>query len=123
VTGERDPSGAQPSRRCAAPGALLPLRLDLERAIDGRDDLVGDRFAIEDLPVLPRMAMYPLVQLSLDPSGTRTWRRWLAAVERPKLVLGLAGGRIRNREWLVGTPHWAKPIVVAALKAERSAES
>ena len=72
-----------PSRRCAAPGALLPLRLDLERAIDRRDDLVGDRFAIEDLPVLPRMAMYPLVQLSLDPSGTRTWRRWLDTVEGP----------------------------------------
>jgi predicted ABC-type ATPase len=44
-------------------------------------------------------------------------------LERPRLrlILDLADGRIRNRERLADTPEWAKPIVAAALKAERSA--
>src|SRR4029077_17621920 len=39
---------------------LLDQRLDrLERALDGRDYLVGDGFTIADVSVLPRVAMYP----------------------------------------------------------------
>lgn len=38
---------------------------------------------------------------------------------RPKLVLELVAGRIRNRDGLADTPGWAKPIVAAALKAQR----
>jgi glutathione S-transferase len=46
---------------------LLDQRLDrLEEALDGHDYLVDDRFTIADLSVLPRVAMYPLVQLPLD---------------------------------------------------------
>jgi hypothetical protein len=38
--------------------ALVLVRLDrLERALDGRDDLVGDRFAIAYVSVMPRAAM------------------------------------------------------------------
>lgn len=37
---------------------------------------------------------------------------------RPKLVLDLVHGRIRNRDVLAQTPEWAKPLVAAALKAE-----
>jgi predicted ABC-type ATPase len=40
---------------------------------------------------------------------------------RPKLLLEFVQGRIRNRAHLITTPDWAKPIVAAALKAERSA--
>jgi predicted ABC-type ATPase len=41
--------------------------------------------------------------------------------ERPRLkrVLEFVAGRIRNRKGLADTPNWAKPIVAAALKAER----
>ena len=46
---------------------LLDQRLDrLEQALDGHDYLVDDRFTIADLSVLPRVAMYPLVQLPLE---------------------------------------------------------
>jgi predicted ABC-type ATPase len=42
---------------------------------------------------------------------------------RPNLVLDFVQGHIRNRPHLVSTPDWAKPIVAAALKAERSFNS
>ena len=38
---------------------------------------------------------------------------------RPKLLLDFEDGRIKNRQDLPGSPSWAKPIVAAALKAER----
>lgn len=38
---------------------------------------------------------------------------------KPKLVLDYIDGRIKNREGLIDTPDWAKPIVAAALQAER----
>ena len=37
---------------------------------------------------------------------------------RPRLVLELRAGRIRNRERVAGAPDWAKPIVAAALRVE-----
>lgn len=43
------------------------------------------------------------------------------ASPRPKLLLKFVDGRIRNRDRLATTPDWAKPIVAAALKAERPA--
>ncbi|MBI5478204.1 MAG: AAA family ATPase [Deltaproteobacteria bacterium] len=45
----------------------------------------------------------------------------LAAGEhpRPRLVLDFADGRVLNRRRLASTPDWAKPLVAAALKAER----
>ena len=39
---------------------------------------------------------------------------------RPTLVLDFVDGRIRNRDRLASTPAWARPIVAAALKVERS---
>jgi predicted ABC-type ATPase len=38
---------------------------------------------------------------------------------RPRLILEFVAGHIRNRKRLADTPAWAKPIVAAALKAER----
>src|SRR5262249_49388782 len=68
--------------------SLLVQRLDrLERALDGHDYLVGDRFTIADLSVLPRIAMYPLVQVPLDGDRSPNVARWLDAVgQRPSLV-------------------------------------
>jgi glutathione S-transferase len=60
-------------------GALLAQRLDrLEQALDGHDYLVGDAYGIADLSVAPRVAMYPLVQLPLDPARHPRVCAWLA---------------------------------------------
>src|SRR5262245_21113817 len=46
---------------------LLYQRLDhLEQALAGQSFLVGNQFSIADLSVLPRVAMYPLVQLPIE---------------------------------------------------------
>lgn len=41
----------------------------------------------------------------------------------PRLILDYEKGAVRNKKQLKDTPGWAKPIVVAALDAERSSES
>jgi glutathione S-transferase len=68
---------------------LLDQRLDrLEQALDGHDYLVDDRFTIADLSVLPRVAMYPLVQLPLDRHPNVV--AWLDCVgSRPSMVRSL----------------------------------
>lgn len=68
---------------------LLDQRLDrLEEALDGHDYLVDDRFTIADLSVLPRVAMYPLVQLPLDRHPNVV--AWLDRVSsRPSIPLSL----------------------------------
>jgi hypothetical protein len=38
----------------------------------------------------------------------------------PRLILAYENGVIKNRKNLKETPDWAKPIVAAALEAERS---
>jgi len=70
---------------------LLDERLDrLERALDGHGYLVADRFTIADLSVLPRVAMYPLVQLPLDPARHPNVLAWLERVgSRPTMVRSL----------------------------------
>lgn len=61
--------------------ALLVQRLDhLERALAGREYLVGAAFSIADLSVFPRVAMYPLVQLPLDASRHPAVCAWVARV-------------------------------------------
>jgi glutathione S-transferase len=70
---------------------LLDERLDrLEHALDGNGYLVGDRFTIADLSVLPRVAMYPLVQLPLDPTHHPNVLAWLERVgSRASMVRSL----------------------------------
>jgi glutathione S-transferase len=67
--------------------ALLLQRLDrLQEALAGREYLVGSGFSIADLSVYPRVAMYPIVQLPIDPSRHPDVAAWLARVgERPSL--------------------------------------
>jgi glutathione S-transferase len=61
--------------------ALLGQRLDRpEAALAGRDWLVGDAYSIADLSVAPRVAMYPVVQLPLDPARHPKVCGWLARV-------------------------------------------
>ena len=61
--------------------ALLVQRLDrLEAALDGHEWLVGDRYTIADLSVAPRVQMYPMVQVPLEPSRHPRVCEWLARV-------------------------------------------
>jgi len=59
-------------------GALLVQRLDrLEQALAGVRYLVGDRYTIADLSVAPRVAMYPVAALPLDPGRHANVGAWL----------------------------------------------
>jgi glutathione S-transferase len=61
--------------------ALLLARLDqLERALRARDWLVGEVYSIADLSVAPRVQMYPVVQLALEPARHPRVCGWLARV-------------------------------------------
>src|SRR5438105_11633267 len=70
---------------------LLDQRLDrLECALAGHEYLVADHFTIADLSVLPRVAMYPLVQLPLDADRHPNVVRWLDRVgNRPSIAWSL----------------------------------
>jgi glutathione S-transferase len=62
--------------------ALLVRRLDrLDAQLAGNEFLVGDRFTIADISVLPRVAMYAWIQLPIDARRHPDLRRWLEANE------------------------------------------
>jgi glutathione S-transferase len=65
--------------------SLLVQRLDrLEAALLDGDWLVGDRYSIADLSVAPRVQMYPVIGLALDPARHPRLVDWLARIsERP----------------------------------------
>jgi len=59
--------------------SLLVQRLDrLEAALVAHDWLVGGRYSIADLSVAPRVQMYPMVQLPLEPARHPRVCDWLA---------------------------------------------
>ena len=59
--------------------SLLVQRLDrLEAALVHHDWLVGSRYSIADLSVAPRVQMYPMVQLPLEPARHPRVCDWLA---------------------------------------------
>jgi len=59
--------------------SLLVQRLDqLEAALTGHDWLVGARYSIADLSVAPRVQMYPVVQIPLEPGRHPRVCAWLA---------------------------------------------
>jgi glutathione S-transferase len=61
--------------------SLLVQRLDrIEAALLGHDWLVGTRYSIADLSVAPRVQMYPLVQIPLDPGRHARVCDWLARI-------------------------------------------
>jgi hypothetical protein len=72
-------------------GSLLLQRLDrLEAALAGRSFLVGDAMTIADVSVAPRVAMYPMVGLPLDPSDHPNVCAWLARLhDRPSFIRSL----------------------------------
>jgi glutathione S-transferase len=67
---------------------LLYQRLDhLQEALDGKQFLVGNHFSIADLSVLPRVSMYPLVQLPIEPERYPNVCAWIARVgQRPSML-------------------------------------
>jgi glutathione S-transferase len=50
----------------------------VERALDGHEYLVGDRFSQAEISLFPRIEMYPFVGLDVEPSRYPNVRRWLA---------------------------------------------
>ena len=59
--------------------SLLVQRLDrLEEALRGHDWLVADRYSIADLSVAPRVQMFPMVQLPLEPARHPRVCDWIA---------------------------------------------
>lgn len=72
--------------------SLLLGRLDhLDRHLAARPFLVGDRFGIADVSVLPRVAMYPWIGLSIGAGRHPHVRRWLDANEsRESFVASVA---------------------------------
>jgi glutathione S-transferase len=61
--------------------SLLVQRLDrLEAALLGRDWLVGAAYSIADLSVAPRLQMYPMVGLPLEPARHPRVCAWLERV-------------------------------------------
>jgi len=62
-------------------------RIDhIESAIEG-DFLLGNDFTIADLSVYPRVAMYPLVGLPIDPAKYPRTTRWMSTVsQRPSFA-------------------------------------
>jgi predicted ABC-type ATPase len=63
--------------------------------------------------LMPKVAAVKVYDNSYEADVDRSER------PRPKLVLEFVTGRVRNRGGLADTPDWAKPIVAAALRAER----
>ena len=62
--------------------SLLMGRLDrLDAHLAARAFLVGERFTIADVSVLPRVAMYPWIRLPIDAARHPHLRRWLDANE------------------------------------------
>ena len=68
--------------------SLLVQRLDhLEAALAGNDWLVGAGYSIADLSVAPRVQMYPMVQIALEPGRHPRVCAWLARLaERPSFA-------------------------------------
>jgi glutathione S-transferase len=57
-------------------------RIDhIERALENRF-LLGDAFSIADISVYPRVAMYPMVGLVIDPAKYPRTLRWMAALAK-----------------------------------------
>jgi glutathione S-transferase len=65
----------------------LYRRIDhIEGAIEG-EFLLGNDFTIADLSVYPRVAMFPMVGLPIDPAKYRRTTRWMSTVSaRPSLI-------------------------------------
>jgi glutathione S-transferase len=65
----------------------LYQRIDhIERALTG-EFLLGDQFSIADVSLYPRVAMYPMVGLPIDPPKYPRTTRWMSAMaQRPSFI-------------------------------------
>ena len=97
---------ARVKARAARGGHDIPPQRIRERYDESRANLAR---------LIPRVAALKVYDNSHEADIERS------ELPRPKLVLEFVAGRIRNRERLAKTPDWAKPLVAAALKAERPA--
>jgi len=62
----------------------LYQRIDHIESALGGEFLLGDRFSIADISVYPRVAMYSMVGLQLDPAKYPRTTRWMSAMaQRP----------------------------------------
>jgi len=76
----------------------------VERALEGREYLVGGRFSQAEISLFPRVEMYPFVGLFVAESRYPNVRRWLARLS-PRSSFAKTRSREYERTWkLAGTP-------------------
>ena len=104
---------------------LMQWLARLERQLDGREFLVGDRFTQAEISVFPRVMMYAFVRLPITPERFPNVARWMDALRtRPSFATTLSAedaqllalSKTTLLPWLGRTLKQARPSPAARLR-------